>query len=69
MELFKKTNANGTPKTCRFCHAPVWWHLIECRWYDVDGLVLHVENCQLGAEFYHGQNLDTAETKRSRKPR
>lgn len=62
---FKKTNAkDGTPKTCKFCHAEVWWHTLECRWYDVGGETLHVENCERRRQYYQNEAAINAENRR-----
>jgi len=64
---FKKTNAKGKPLTCKFCHAEVWWHTIEGRWYDVGGEALHIENCELRREHYKREAASSAESRRQGK--
>jgi len=63
-ERFKKANKDGTPKTCKFCHKEVWWDTIDCRWYDVGGETLHVENCLLRQEHFHNEAMNAAEVRR-----
>lgn len=62
--IFKTTNPDGSNKTCKFCHAEVWWHKIEGRWYNPGGEQLHVETCELRREHFHNQAMDAAESKR-----
>ena len=64
---FKKTNANGTPKTCKFCGAPTWWETVECRWYNPDGITLHVTTCERRQQHYHNVAMDRTEGKRQTK--
>ena len=64
---FKKVNKDGKPKTCKFCHAEVWWHELEGRWYEVGGKTLHVENCELRREHFRLAALDAAESRRQGK--
>lgn len=67
MNVFKKVNVkDGKPKTCKFCHAEVWWHSIEGRWYNVGGESLHVDSCPLRQEHYKNKALDSAEVRRNR---
>lgn len=67
LEVFKKVNErDGKPKTCKFCHAKVWWHVVESRWYDVGGATLHVENCERRRKYYHDEAINSAETRRQR---
>jgi len=62
---FSKINKkDGKPKTCKFCHAEVWWHETEGRWYDVGGETLHVENCELRREHYKREAASSAESRR-----
>lgn len=65
--MFKKTNQDGTPKQCKFCHQNVWWHVIEGRWYDIGGEKLHVDSCPLRAEHFRHKALDRAESRRKQK--
>lgn len=63
--VWNKTNKkDGSPKTCKFCHAQVWWHSVEGRWYDVGGESLHVENCELRREYYKNEAAISAESRR-----
>lgn len=61
---FLSKNRNGTLKTCKFCHSPVWWNILEGRWYDPGGMTLHVENCELRREHFHSKAMDAAEQRR-----
>jgi len=64
-DVFQKVNVkDGKPKTCKFCHAEVWWHSIERRWYDIGGETLHVENCGRCREHYRNEAILNAETRR-----
>ena len=64
-DLFKKVNVkDGKPKTCKFCHAEVWWHSLEGRWYEVGGETLHVENCELRREHFKNEAMNAAESRR-----
>lgn len=67
--FWKKTNADGSLKRCKFCGGPVWWHVHERRWYDAGGAALHVESCATSARHHHEAALDTAEARRSRRPK
>lgn len=67
IRVFKTTNTDGSAKTCKFCHKPVWWHRIEGRWYDPGGETLHVESCELRREHFHSQALDAAESRRAKR--
>ena len=64
---FLTANKDGSPKTCKFCHQPVWWHRFESRWYDVGGESLHVESCKLRQDHFRQYALDLAESKRQQK--
>lgn len=64
---FAKTNAGGSPKTCKFCHVAVWWHYNERRWYDVGGKTLHVENCPRRAKHYREVAAEAADLRRRNK--
>jgi len=65
LEIWKKTNVkDGSPKTCKFCHAEVWWGAIKRRWYDVGGKTLHVENCKLGQDHFRSEAMNAAEARR-----
>jgi len=65
---FDKINKkDGKPKTCKFCHAEVWWNLNNGRWYNTDGKTLHVENCKLSQEHYKKKAAQNAETRRQNK--
>ena len=66
---WKKTNQDGTPKTCKFCHCEVWWDTGKRRWYNTDGETLHVETCELRKQHYHNAAMDAAETRRQAIPR
>ena len=64
-DVFKKVNVkDGSPKTCKFCHKPVWWHVLENRWYDPGGETLHVDNCERSKAFYHDRAMNIAEARR-----
>ena len=63
-ERFKTRNKDGTRKECKFCHQHVWWEKAEGRWYDPDGITLHVETCELRREHFHNQAMDAAEQRR-----
>ena len=65
--FFKKTNADGSPKLCKFCREPVWWNNSENRWYDVGGQTLHVDNCERAKTHYRNAALDRAEAQRQNK--
>lgn len=67
MAEFRTTNRDGSKKTCKFCHQPVWWNRIECRWYDPGGERLHVNSCPLSKEFYQNAALDAAEKRRQKR--
>jgi len=70
MSVWKKTNAkDGSPKTCKFCHSEVWWHVIESRWYEVGGESLHVDNCELRREHFKNESAIAAESRRQTNPR
>lgn len=64
---FAKTNADGTPKTCKFCHKPVWFETDKRRWYNVGGETLHVENCPRRATHYRNRALAGAEVRRRKR--
>ena len=64
---FRKNNADGTQKTCKFCHAPVWWHEQKARWYEPGGETLHVKNCEIGKRFHKDEALQRSELQRQRK--
>lgn len=65
MNVFDTHNKrDGSPKECKLCHAHVWWHRIEARWYDPGGETLHVESCELRRKHFHEQAMDSAETRR-----
>lgn len=66
MSQFKSTNADGSPKTCKFCHEPVWWDVLNCRWYNPGGEVLHVTTCERSAKFHHDKGMDSAESRRKK---
>lgn len=63
----KVNKKDGSAKTCKFCHAEVWWNTIERRWYDVGGIALHVENCNLSREYYKTEAAHAAESRRKNK--
>jgi hypothetical protein len=65
--MFAKTNKDGTPKRCKFCHEEVWWHGVSARWYNTDGETLHVETCPRRAKHYHDRAMDGAESRRQRR--
>jgi hypothetical protein len=65
--MFKTTNNDGSKKTCKFCHKPIWWHRFESRWYDPGGETLHVENCELRQEHFRHAALDAAEQRRQKR--
>ncbi len=67
MAEWTKMNKDGSAKECKFCHATVWWHRYESRWYDEGGETLHVENCKLRQEFFHNQALDGNESQRQKR--
>lgn len=63
--MWSKVNKkDGSPKTCKFCHAEVWWNEENHRWYDVGGEVLHVESCKLRREHYKNEASNAAESRR-----
>lgn len=64
MIIFKTHNKDGSEKTCKFCHKPVWWNQIESRWYDPGGETLHVESCELRKQHFHDKAMDAAEQRR-----
>lgn len=64
-ERFSKINKRtGKPKTCKFCHQDIWHDAITGRIYDVGGVTLHIESCELRREFFHNRALDAAEERR-----
>lgn len=66
--VFEKVNRrDGKQKTCKFCGCAVWWDVIESRWYDAGGHVLHVDTCDRSKQHYHNQAMDNAETRRQAK--
>lgn len=38
---------SGEPKTCKFCHAHIWWNVVEHKWYNPGGEVQHIDTCPL----------------------
>ena len=66
---FRKNNADGSPKKCKFCGENVWWHDFERRWFNVGGESLHSATCETSQMHYHEKALDSAEIKRSRRER
>ena len=62
--VFRKSNKDGQPKTCKFCRQHVWWHVVERRWYDVGGETLHVDNCERRKKHYHNEAMNAAESQR-----
>lgn len=63
-ERFKKTNADGSIKTCKFCGEVVWWDWVESRWYNTDGETRHVNTCDKSKQHYHNCAMDNAEARR-----
>ena len=63
---FATHNGNGTPKTCKFCRKPVWWHKDENRWYDPGGEKYHVDSCPRRKKHFHDRAMDAAETRRQK---
>ena len=62
--LFKTVNHDGSPKTCKFCHGEVWWHIIENRWYNPGGETVHSETCELRKKHFTVEAYEKAETRR-----
>ena len=65
--IWKKKNKDGSPKVCKFCKQPVWWHTLEGRWYEPDGNTLHVTNCELRQQHFRDLAADTAQQQRNRR--
>lgn len=66
---FSASKANGETRTCKFCHADVWLHKIEGRYYDVGGETVHIDNCKRKQEHFRSMAMDAAETRRQKRKR
>ena len=64
----KTTKADGTPYTCPFCHARVWFDEVWHRLFEVGGQGLHVVACPRRREWFRQRSYETQEEARSRRP-
>ncbi len=61
---FTITNHDGTPRQCKFCHAPVWYCETTERIFDPGGEVLHVTHCEKAKAYWHQLAMERAEARR-----
>jgi len=57
----------GQPYKCKFCHARVWYHEKQHRYYDIGGEQLH--HCPLKDAYHSQRNAELADARRQKRER